>query len=325
MKAVDPFIKVGAVIVADEDSNANYTDETVTNPRTGATHNGWSAVMLATFKRLGVTPDFVIYHRYEQAPGGENDIFLLTAARTWPRDAAAIRQMLNDYLGRDACGVEINCTENNSVYGNPGKQTTSLVNGLFLADAVGNILQTEFTSYFWWDLRNGQETGNNNAASLYGWRHYGDYGIVDAAVPAGPADRYPSFYVYKLLQHFARGGELVVPATSDFIGLGAYAVRDPAAHTLNLLLINKHPSATPSVNIALSGLRPGTQANVYTYGIAQDEAAHTGTGSADVAQSTLAIPGRTFTYAPAPYTVTVIQLRERDGDEHHDDDGHDRH
>lgn len=310
MRAIDPFIKIGAVIVADEDSNANYTDETVTNPRTGATHNGWSAVMLATFKQLGVIPDFVVYHRYEQAPGGENDTFLLTAAHTWPKDAAAIRQMLNDYLGRDACRVEINCTENNSVYGNPGKQTTSLVNGLFMADAVGNILQTEFTSYFWWDLRNGQETGNNNSPMLYGWRNYGDYGIVDAATPAGAADRYPTFYVYKLLQHYARGGELVVPATSDYILLGAYAVRDLASHTVNVLIINKHPTATPNVHIALSGVRPGAHATTYTYGIPQDEAAHTGTGSADVAQSTLTIPGATFTYAPAPYSVTVIQIKE---------------
>lgn len=275
--------------------------------------------MLATFRKLGLAPDFVVYHRYEQAPGGENDIYLLTAARTWPKDAAAIRQMLDDYLGCAAGRVEIDCTENNSVYGNPGKQTTSLVNGLFLADAVGNIIQTEFSSYFWWDLRNGQETANNNAASLYGWRHYGDYGIVDAATPAGPADRYPTFYVSKLLQHFARGGERVLPAASDYIELGAYAVRDPASGTLNLLLINKHPTATPSVSIALSGLRPASQAEVYTYGIPQDEAAHTGTGSADVAQTTLAVSGATFTYAPAPYSVTVIQIKPQHGHEH---DGH---
>ena len=34
-------------------------------------------------------------------------------------------------LGAAAPNVELDCTENNSVYTNPGKQTTSLVNGLF--------------------------------------------------------------------------------------------------------------------------------------------------------------------------------------------------
>ena len=88
MKAVDPSIKVGAVIALGEDSFANYTDHPVTNPRTGAVHNGWTPVMLDTLKQLGVTPDFVIYHRYEQAPGGESDLFLLNSAASWPNDGA---------------------------------------------------------------------------------------------------------------------------------------------------------------------------------------------------------------------------------------------
>jgi len=69
MKAVDPAIKVGAVAVTGEDSYANYTDHPALNPRTGVTHNGWTPVMLTTLRGLGVTPDFLIYHRYPEAPG----------------------------------------------------------------------------------------------------------------------------------------------------------------------------------------------------------------------------------------------------------------
>lgn len=306
MKAVDPTIKIGAVIVASEDSDANYTDQTVVNPRTGLPHNGWSAVMLATFKQLGVTPDFVSFHRYEQGPGGENDSYLLNSTLTWKNDAAALRQLLNDYLGAAGPSVEIVCTENNSVYGDPGKQSTSLVNGLFLADSIGNILKTEFNSLFWWDFRNGQDAGKNNSPSLYGWRNYGDYGIVNGANPAGPADRYPTFYVYKLLTHYARGGESVIPASSDFNGLGVYAVRDQGS--LRVLLINKNRTATFDSVVSLDGFSPAPQAQVFRYGIPQDEAARTGTGSADVESSTLAIGGRTFTYSAPPYSATVIQL-----------------
>jgi alpha-N-arabinofuranosidase len=308
MKAVDRSIQIGAVLVASEDENANYTDQTVINPRTGVAHNGWSAVMLATFKKLNFTPDFVIYHRYEQGPGGENDAFLLNSSKTWGNNAASIRQMLNDYLGKDAKKVEITCTENNSVYSNPGKQTTSLVNGLFLADSLGNIMKTEFNSFFWWDLRNGQEGSNNNGASLYGWRKYGDYGIVNSANPAGPADRYPTFYVYKLLKNYARGGEKVVAVSSDYNGLGAYAVRDHHTKTLNLLLINKHPTSALNVSVKVDNFKVGEEAQVYTYGIPQDEAARTGTGSADVAQTTVTLSGPTFTYTPAPYSATVIKI-----------------
>jgi alpha-N-arabinofuranosidase len=312
MKAVDPSIKIGAVVLADDDSFANYADESAVNPRTGATHQGWNAVMLATLKQLGVTPDFVVYHRYEQGPGGESDSFLLNSARTWAKDAAALRATLDDYLGSAARDVELICTENNSVFSNTGKQTTSLVNGLFMADSLANIMKTEFNGLFWWDVRNGQDAANNNDPNLYGWRPYGDYGIVNAATPAGPVDRYPTFYVYKLLQHFARGGESVVAATSDYTGVGIYAVRDRRAHTVNLLLINKHPAATFDVNIAISGFHASRAVEVFSYGIPQDEAARTGTGSADVARSTAVLRGSTFIWQPAPYSATVIRFAVTD-------------
>lgn len=309
MKAVDRSIKIGAVIVVDEDSFANYPDQSVVNPRTGVAHQGWNAVMLATLARLGVTPDYVVYHRYEQGPGGESDSFLLSSARTWASDAASIRQNLNDYLGANASRVEIICTENNSVFSDPGKQTTSLVNGLFMADSIGNLLQTEISGLFWWDLRNGLVAGNRNPA-LYGWRQFGDYGVVNGAVPAGPADRYPSFYVQKLLKQYARGGERVLTATSDFAGVGVYAVRDRRENTLNLLLINKHPTAALPVRIAVRNFDAARSAEVFSYGIPQDEAARTGTGSPDVARSTAALSGTTFTWTPAPYSAVVIRIPE---------------
>jgi hypothetical protein len=315
MKAVDPSIKIGAVVVTGEDAYANYTDHPVTNPRTGQVHNGWTPVLLDTLRQLGVTPDFVVYHRYEQAPGSESDLFLLNAAATWPNDAANLRQMLDDYLGRKSKRVELIVTENNSVFSSPGKQTTSLVNGLFLADAVGNLLKTEFNGLMWWDLRNGQGGGNNNSSLLYGWRRYGDYGIVDSTDPAGPADRYPTFYVEKLLKHFARGGERVIQAQSDYLGLGVYAVKDKH-HRLNILVINKHPSATLNATISIPGLKKDEEAKLFSYGIPEDEAARTGTGSADVQQSSLTLQGTTLTFSPGPYSASVIQLDRRERSDH---------
>jgi alpha-N-arabinofuranosidase len=301
------------VVALGEDAFANYPDQQVTNPRTGEVHRGWTPIMLDTLRQLGVTPDYVVYHRYEQGPGGESDLFLLNSASTWAADAAALRQMLEDYLGPKARRVELACTEHNSVFSNPGKQTTSLVNGLFYADAIGNLLQTEFNAMLWWDLRNGQEAGNNNSPTLYGWRRYGDYGIVNGTDPAGPADRYPTFYVNKLLKHFARGGEKVVRARSDYSSLGVYAVRG-TDRSLRILVINKHPSATLNTRIGLPGLRGGERATVYSYGIPQDEAARTGEGSADVQQSSLTLQGAELDLALGPYSVHVVQLLPRSSD-----------
>lgn len=307
MKAVDPSIKIGAVVATGEDTYSTYTDHPALNPRTGLTHNGWTAVMLATLKSLGVTPDFVTYHRYAQAPGTENDAALLNSSGTWRGDAADLRQQLNDYLGAAASGVELVCTENNSVFTRPGKQSTSLVNGLFLADSLCQVMQTEFNALVWWDLRNAQEIDNNNSASLYGWRPYGDYGITTGANPPGPADRYPTFHIAKLLKYFARGGDRVIRATSTYNDLSAYATRR-ADGTLTLLIINKNAAASLTAAITVKDYTPAANAQVASYGIPQDEAARTGVGSTEIAQATLANAGPNFTSTFPPYSVTVITL-----------------
>ena len=302
MKSIDPTIKVGIVIVTGEDQYANNQDHPATNPVTGQVHFGWTPVVLSTLVSLGVTPDFVIYHRYEQAPGEENDATLLQAAATWKDDAANLRGMLNDYLGQAAPSVEIVCTENNSVYTDPGKQSVSIVNGLYLADSTGQILQTEFNSLVWWALRNGQSTSNNNSPSLYGWRKYGDYGIM-----SGNNDPYPTYYIKKLLSHFASGGETVVSAASNNSLLAAYSVLGQDG-VLRLLLLNKSASASTTANIQITGLTPSGGAAVYSYGIPQDNAARTGKGSPDIAVSGIQSVSSSFQYTVGPYSANVILL-----------------
>ncbi len=306
MKAVDPTIKIGAVSVPGEDSFANNTNHPVVNPVTGVTHNGWTPVMLATMKGLGVTPDFLIYHQYPQSPGDESDQGLLLSTGDWSSDAADLRQQLNDYLGTAvAAGVELDNTENNSVSSGPGKQTTSLVNGLFLADSICAAMNSEFNSVTWWDLRNGQETGNNNLPTLYGWRQYGDYGVVDSADPPGPADTYPTFYVERLLQHFARSGDQLVSAASDYPLLTVCAANRTGGG-LTLLVVNNSASNALDANIAISGASPGSTGTLYSYGIPQDTAAETGAGSADVASTPVSGLSTNFSYSFPAYSANVI-------------------
>ncbi len=268
MRAADPSVKIGVVAAPGEDAYANSSNtHPATNPRTGVVHNGWVPVMLTTMKAAGVTPDFIIDHRYEQNPGQENDATLLqdtVGAGGWSYDATNLRQMLTDYLGAAGSSVEILVTENNSVSSNPGKQSTSLVNALYLADSTANLMQTEINSLVWWDLHNGQDSTRNNSASLYGWRQYGDYGIE-----SGSHDRYPVFYVAKLMSHFARGGDTVVTAASNANLLSAYAAKRKDG-SLSLLLINKSPTVTQNANITLTGYSPQATATVYSYGIPQD-------------------------------------------------------
>jgi alpha-L-arabinofuranosidase len=286
MKAADPAIKIGVPVTED------YWFK----------HDRWTPALLSALKDEGVTPDFVIYHYYPQLPGRESDATLLQAASQWPDKAAYVRQLLNKQLGPAGAGVEVFCTENNSIPLKPGKQTTGLVNGLFLADSFGQISQTEFKAFFWWNWRNGLNDGgdktNNNSASLYGWRNYGSYGMLSR-------DRYPAFYTFKLLQWFARPGDSIVHASSDDKLLAVYAARRTNG-SLALLVINKSPTNALTAIFSIANFQPAPSASVYDYGIPQDEAARTGAGPQDIAQSVFSGAAPQFSRVFPPYSATVI-------------------
>lgn len=314
MRAKDPTIKIGVVAVPGEDSYTNYPADMVTNPVTGQPHAGWTPVMLTEFKKLGVFPDFLIYHFYaEYTSGGSNstdsDPILLQIAGNpcpsvysdWASAAASLRQQLTDYLGTVGANVELCVTENNSDAGASGKQSTSIVNALYQADSLGQLMKTEFNSLIWWDLRNGPSSGGDFDPSLYGWRTSGDLGIIDST-----NDPYPVFYSEKLLQSFVRAGDSVLNASSDYINLSAYASRKTDG-ALALLVINKTPTNILNANISLTNFGPWAVATVRSYGIPQDDATQTnGPATAQDIYTNATPAAASFTNAFPPYSLTLL-------------------
>ena len=308
MLAVDPTIRIGAVGITGQDNSGNGT-HAVPNPNEGnSLHSGWTPVVLATLKTLGVTPHFLIHHSYAQGPGGESDAFLLQAGSTLATDAANLRKMLTDYVGGAAgTGIELALTELNSVYSDPGKQSTSLVNGLFMADAIGQLARTEFNACTWWDLRNSGDTTKNNSAALYGWRSFGDYGVVASSTigTTTPNTPFPTFYAAKLLTKWGRGGDRVVTATSNYNLLSPHAAK-LADGTVALLVVNKHPTGDLPTQITLTGFTPGSSsATVYSYGKANDLA------DADLTTGTATVGGTTFNYTFPSYSMSVVLVKSQ--------------
>jgi hypothetical protein len=308
MLAVDSTLHVGAVAIPGEDSYGIGTHG-VANPNEGGSmHTGWTPVVIATLKALGITPHFLIDHNYPQNPGSESDSVLLQEGASVVSDAANLRKMIADYGSvTSGSSIELVVTELNSVSSNPGKQITSLVNGLFMADALGNLANTEFNACLWWALRNGADTGGNSNSSLYGWRPYGDYGVVSSGDVSGtPANTpYPSFYAAKLLSHWGRGGDSVVSAGSDYPLLAVYAAKI-ADGSLALLVINKHPGADLTAQITLNNFTPGSlSAPFYSYGKSND------LSGGDLTSGTASIPGTTFTYAVPSYSMTILVVKSQ--------------
>ena len=304
MKSADPTIKIGVPVVPGENTYINgYTSHPIYNARTGQTNYGWTPVVLATLKSLGVQPDFLVHHVYPEY-GSDSDATLLQAASNWTADAADLRQQLTDYVGSAGTNTELLATENNADAGNQGRQSTSVVNGLYYADSLGSLMKTEFNGFVWWDFRNGTDTSGDFNSLLYGWRTFGDLGVVN-----GLNTRLPTFYAAKLMSYFAQPGDTVLNATSSYSLLTPYAIRH-ANGSVSVLALNKTYVTNLTGQFTLTGFTPGSNATVFSYGIAQDEATRTNAAYSlqDIATNNFSGAGTNFLFSVPPYSLVVWNL-----------------
>lgn len=289
---------------------------------TGGSDNNWTKNVLADGLALGLVPGFISDHSYMQGPGAESDSFLLRNTVSdsgsifdWTTRYADYQTMLQQTLGSQGTNVQVMATEFNSVYSNPGKQTTSLVNGLFLADSLGSLLDSGYTGGFVWDLRNAWDTGENNSNLLYGWRQGGDYGLLgdpngNSPPATGPYVAYPGYYALQLASKIIRSGGQVVSATSNCSDLKVYAVKESSGD-LAILVINVNPAASLTEQFDLTGFQPGGSAQVWQYGETQDTAqSHSVTGASALASAStsVSLSGSNFSYTFPAYSMTVLDL-----------------
>lgn len=273
----------------------------------------------------GFIPDFISDHSYMQEPGTENDANLLLHTATdpnssrsdgplnWVGRAAAYRSLITKDLGAAGSHVQLLLTEFNSVNYNPSNQTTSLVNGLWMADSLGGLFQTEYAGATVWDLRNSFETSHYQSG-LYGWRTGGDYGILgsyNAPLPqTGPYVPYPTYFALELWAKMIHAGDTMVQAKSDNATLATYAVKQENGH-LALLLVNKNQNTDITAQFNFTGFTPSGQATAWQYGKPEDTAqSKTSDGHSSLTNFTpaLAMNGSGFSFAVPAYSMTVLDL-----------------
>jgi len=287
MKQADPTIHVGVVLTAP----GNWPD--------GQTPD-WNSTVLS---KVGGQIDFVVVHWYPQGPGSESDAGLLNTPSAIASMVASLRAEINQYAGANAGHVQIMVTETNSVSYNPGKQSVSLVNGLFLADDYMTWLENGVANVDWWDLHNGISTGNNTSGSLYGTLNYGDYGLLaDATSSSGQTEPaaetpFPTYYGLRMLANLGKPGDQMVTTQSTNSLVGVHAVKQ-ANGNLALLLINKDPSNTSQVNVTINGYTPAASATRSFYG----------ENSSGIATSTAGGIGNTFSQTLPPYSLTTLEM-----------------
>jgi hypothetical protein len=209
--------------------------------------------------------DFVALSWYAQHPGHESDSGLLASVGQIPDIVRNLRTLILRACGSRAHRIGILITETNSVNTNPGKQTISPVNGLFLIEDYLSWLRAGVKSVFWWELHWHANHGGNNSSRLSGHAHFGDYGLLstgDGSEP--PADTpFPSFGALKTLHLTLVPGSRFVAASSALQGVRAYALRVAARHLI-LVLLNTTPSRAYPVAPTIFGFTPRS-GNVVRY------------------------------------------------------------
>lgn len=290
MKAVDPSIKIGVVLTVPGD----WPDNIIAAGDPG----DWNHTVLSI---LGTNVDFADQHWYADyaGPGNESDPVLLSnAAQAIPEKVAATRSELVQYAGNKGSSMPIMITETNSVPYNPGRQTVSLVNALFLATDYMNWLENGVTNIDWWTLHNGIVTYGNNSSSLYGTTQYGDYGVLSSGQSSGDQTEpdvntpFPAYYGLQMVHNLIGNGGFMLTSQSDQSLLEVHTVRH-ADGSVSVMLINKDSANT--YNVSLKGALFGANATVYTYGENSTSiSVQQESGSAALAQSV------------APYSITTI-------------------
>ncbi|PZG24265.1 alpha-L-arabinofuranosidase [Micromonospora craterilacus] len=281
MKAVDPTIKVGAVLTMP----ANWPDGLTAGNDPGP----WNQTVLTI---AGPKIDFVDVHWY---PGG-------SAAESLPRtshitDAVhLLRQQITRYAGPNAGRIGISLTELNVTSGGMTSQPAAL----FLADAYSGLLANGVFTVQWWNVRNGIGT----VSTVAGQTDYGDYGMFssgtctsDGSVCEPPLNTpFASYHGLSMMSVFARTGDQFIRAGSDQPLVTAHAVRRSNGEVA-VLLVNKDPDNSHPVTIDYAGFTPSAAApRVYTH---TNGAASIATGQSGSATS------RTL----PPYSLTTLVVR----------------
>ena len=306
MKAVDPHISVGVVLTASGAPN-NWPDG-VTNPATSP--QSWNQTVLSA---LGRQIGFADVHWYPQNPSnitppGPTDAGLLADTAQIPASVAALRQEFTSWAGDP--GLPIMITETNSVSSNPGQQTLSVVNALYLEQDYLTWLENGVSTVDWWQVHNGIVTSGDNGAGLAGSAGYGDYGVLsDGSCGTAPASAgggqiceppaetpFPAYYGLAMLSRFIQPGDQLLTTSSSQGLVQAYAARTPDG-ALRVMLVNDDPATSYGLRLSVPGYRPSLAAPVLFYG--------PGSSGVQVLTGAQAWAAAATT---APYSITVLTL-----------------
>ncbi|MCX5357719.1 cellulose-binding protein [Streptomyces sp. NBC_00124] len=286
MKAVDPKVKIGAVLTTpgfwpDAEKAAGDTAD-------------WNNTVLSI---AGRSIDFVIVHWY---PGGKTTADLLKTPSRIAGVRSSLRSLIAKYAGSRAASVEIAVTETDTVF---SPALTSQAAALFAPDTYMTWFEQGATHVDWWNLHNGS---GDAPTTVNGQTDYQDGGILSAGTCAGGKCEprrdtpFPTYWGVRSLTALAKPGDTMVKSSSRNSSVAVHAVRSSKGG-LNVMLINKSPKDAAQVSLSYAGFTPAAGA-VTTVSYAKGDTALTTSKRGTAGAQKL-----------PPYSITTLQLKPASG------------
>jgi alpha-L-arabinofuranosidase len=289
MKAVDPTIKIGAVVSTPLGDYSWDVDNLGQH---------WTPQVLA---QCATNIDFIIAHWYFYNGNNDNGSSLLpSVAANIPSmingtgshtgTSSGLKDWINQYRPNDPTNVSIFITE----FGYTGNVTNS-ING---EPIIGPV-----TALF-------------DADSYATWMSYGVSNICFLEMNKTPflgdsssLTRGETFYAIKLLHAMAAPGDTYVSSTSDTSTVRVQAAWQRSGN-LGLLFLNENRTTTMSANVTV------TNASLFTTGTEYQLSTNNFTGTQETPTSapssnTVSILGNSFRLSLPPYSMTVLVIPVR--------------
>ena len=301
IKAASPSTLVGVVVDA------------------GNPTNTWDSIVMTNAKG---SYDFVEYHYYPEAPGQEDDTFLVQqAAQEFTTNIKTVKQELTT-AGEPNTPIYVG--EMGSVSSNPGKQSWSITQGLYAGQMLGEMMNDGVSRATWWiGFGNCNGDNGNDSTSLYGWQNFGAYNVFadasgdtggtnnsacDYGAPMGTMS--PTAQAFNLFQNVVVNGEHVLTPTvsGDTTDVRAYAATHSGGTALVLFNTNETTSETVTVTVNGETTSPGV--TVITY----DKSLYDQTNSvtpvwANPTTTTMGSQAIPLTLTLTPWSMNVVLIQ----------------
>jgi len=307
MKAQDPTIKVGIDLAF-----GNATHDARFDP--------WDSIVLAQAQY-----DFVEMHYYPEYNNQDDDTSLLTTSvDQLAADFASVRTLLAQHGHADATIFLGEFDRDSGVpagYGGPGHESVSIVNALFNAMVVGEVVKAGVTmSAAWLGIDTCEfEATSPPASTAYGWQAFGSFGMFansGANSPYSCQDKgvtprtpFPKARAFQILKNYVIAGEHPIVATSSNPAVRAYAATNNGGYAF--LLINTDSANNQTVSLQVNSASATLfDATALTYGKQQYDESKNGAWLGPVTTS-LGISGSSLDVMLSPWSINLVRLAPR--------------